>query len=148
IINGKVSRIQVEVDWLRSLGYKFQKGAGKSNLSWFHKKWVHPIGSVYHEIHLNGTWTLQISPKRIQTDPRVMVDFADHILNSAIRRGTCSPVVVRRFEASRPDDGAILQWMKSNNIKEIKVYIHDNYEVRVEVVYLDPAFSPRVWRIL
>jgi hypothetical protein len=38
--------------------------------------------------------------------------------------------------------------MKSQNIKEIKCYIHDSYEARVEVTYLDPAFSPRTSRLL
>jgi hypothetical protein len=148
VIVGKVHEQNVDSIWLEQVGYVFSQGSGKSNLAHFHKAWSFPGVNIQHLIHKNGTWSLQITPRLVQTEPERMITYAQQILNSAFSGHLYFHVVVRRFEASRADSDQVLQWMKSQNIKEIKCYIHDSYEARVEVTYLDPAFSPRTSRLL
>mgnify|MGYP001582089949 CR=1 FL=1 len=151
VIIGMVSRIQVESGWLQDLGYTLEpKGDSRSNLAYWHKKYdrTYPGVSIYHMIHLNGSWVLNITPKNVQQDPERMIRYAADVLKASFREGVYFHVVVRRFEASRADSDQVLQWMKAQNIKEIKCYVHDSYEARVEVTYLDPAFSPRTSRLL
>jgi hypothetical protein len=148
MIIGKVSDQHVDVDWLRSAGYKFSKGSGKSNLSHFHRIYRFPGIAISHMVHLNGTWVMQVTPKLVQTDPERMMSHCRQVLTSAFTGANSFHVVVRKMEKSAADTQEVVEWLKARNVKEFKVYLHDNYEARVEVTYLDPAFSPKTSALL
>jgi hypothetical protein len=147
-IVGKVSKLQIDQYWLKNIGYRFSKGSGKSNIAQYTKTWVWPGLKIDHLIHLNGTWVISITPKVTQRDPQWVIRCASDVLDAAFRGAHYFHVVVKQFESSRPDSELVLKWLKENNIKEIKTYIHDNYESRVEITYLNTALSPRTSRIL
>jgi hypothetical protein len=130
------------------VSYKFSKGSKGSNFAQWAKVYSFPGVKVCHVIHLNGTWILHITPRLVQAEPERMISYAHQVLTSAFTGADSHHVVVRRFEKSRADTGPVLEWMKHRNIKEVKCYVHDSYEARVEVTYLDPAFSPTTSRIL
>lgn len=148
VISGKVDPSWVDSVWLKAAEYKFSQGSGRSNISQWHKSYSFPGITINHLIHPNGTWSIQITPRVPQSDPTMMINYADRILVNAFGSHYSMHVVVRRFEASRPDSDHVLAWLKENNIREIKAYVHDNYEARMEVTYLDPVFGPKVSRIL
>jgi hypothetical protein len=148
VVVGKVQQAHVDSIWLEQAGYRFSKGSGKSNFAQWVKHYTFPGITISHLIHTNGTWSLQITPRLVQDDPERMMSYCHQILTSAFTGADSYHVVVRRFEKSRADSGPVLEWMKARNIKEVKVYLHDNYEARVEVTYLDPAFSPKTSALL
>jgi len=148
VVVGKVLPAFVDTIWLEQAGYRFSKGSGRSNFAHWHKLYLFPGISIGHMVHRNGTWSLQITPRLVQDDPERMMSYCRQILMSAFTGANSFHVVVRRFEKSRADSGEVLAWLKERNIKEVKCYMHDNYEARVEVTYLDPAFSPHVTNLL
>jgi hypothetical protein len=148
VIVGKVQEAFVDSIFLEQLGYKFSKGSAQSNMAHWHRQFTYPGVSIHHYVHRNGTWVMQITPHLVQPEPERMMTYAHQVVTAAFTGALSRDVVVRRFEASRADSQEVLEWMKQQNMKEIKVYIHDSYEARVEVTYLDPAFSPRTARLL
>jgi len=148
VIIGKVPESSVDPEWLSAAGYEFCKGSGKSNMVFWHKQYAFLAMKIDHLIHKNGTWSLQITPGVPQHDPSRMVELASNVLYNAFGGKNYYHVALRRFESSRPDSADVLKWLKDNNIREIKAYIHDKYEARVEITYLDPAFGPAVSKIL
>lgn len=148
VITGKVSQAAIDPEWLTASGYKHYKGSGKSNMDFFLKTYEFYGVRINHYIHKNGTWTLQISPRVTQASPEKFMDKVNMILTSAFSGSTSHDIKVKRLEISRPETTEILQWMKSQNIKEIKAYIHDNYEARIEVTYYDPPLNPTTAQVL
>lgn len=148
VITGKIHQSQVDPQHLQAWGFEFVKGTKRSNLAYYHKTLAYPWGKVDLMLHLNGTWSCQVTPNVPQKDLSVISEY----VNAAIKTMTAGyepfHVVVKRYEASRVESGPVLLWLKSQNIREIKVYIHDNYEARAEITYLDPAYGPPVERIL
>ena len=138
----------VNPEWLKATGYEYARGSKRSNLAYYMKKYVIPGITIQHMIHLNGTWTLQITPKVPQEHTGRMMTFCSNVLMNAFSGLSSYHVVVRRFESSRIDSSDVKDWLKANNIREIKAYLHDQYEARVEITYLEPCFSPSVARIL
>ena len=148
VITGKVAQTQISEEWLKASGYTFYKGSGKSNLSFYSKIYQFATCKIQHNIHVNGTWTLQITPKTPRDDPSRFMDFANMVLNSAFGGATSHDIKVKRLEVSRNDNTEILEWMKSQNIKEIKCYVHDKYEARIEVTYWEPPLNPTTAQVL
>ncbi len=148
VIVGKVLESFIDTIWLEQAGYKLAKGDKETNMPFWHHTFRFPGVSVRHAIHANGTWTMQVTPKLVQVEPAAMMRYAQQVLTSAFSGANSFHVVVRRFEASRSNGEEVLAWMKQHNIKEIKCYVHDSYEARVEVTYLDPAFSPKVANLI
>lgn len=148
VVVGKVLPEFVDTIWLKEAGYEFSAGTKGSNFRQWAKKYAFPGIGILHVIHLNGTWTLSITPRLVQEDAERMMSYCRQILTSAFTGANSFHVVVRRFEKSRADTGAVLAWLKGRNIKEVKCYMHDSYEARVEVTYLDPCFSPHCANLL
>jgi len=148
VITGKVAPTNISQEWLKASGYTFYKGSGKSNIAFYSKIYQFATCKIQHNIHINGTWTLQITPGSPKDDPSRFMDFANMVLNSAFGGATSHDIKVKRLEISRNDLPEVLEWMKSQNIKEIKCYVHDKYEARVEVTYWEPPMNPTTAQVL
>lgn len=148
VITGKIKQCQVDRQHLEAWGFTFYKGSKRSNLAYYHKTLAYPWGQINLMLHLNGTWSCQVTPNQ----PKPPDHGIWQQVYQAIKVMTCGyepyHIVIRRMEVSRNDSELVLQWLKDHNIREIKAYIHDRYEARLEITYSDPAQGPTVYKIL
>jgi len=141
-IRADYTRSQVDPTWLMNIGYKPVKPGGRQNLHYFCKRWHFARTQIYHAVYTCGTSLMIITPGEPQPLRKFDMSLASDVLSSAFRNiPTWNPKLVS-IERSRVETGSLLAWFNQENIKELKIYRHDDYSLRVEITYLHPALSP------